>query len=76
MEKNITIGDMDYLVTDEETIHQGDELVFEIKTIRDTDPTFVVGLWEDLLGRPIVKVWKIIKNKIHHDDSYDIGGSE
>ena len=64
MEKNITIGDMDYLVTDEETIHQGDELVFEIKTIRDTDPTFVVGLWEDLLGRPIVKVWKIIKNKI------------
>jgi hypothetical protein len=28
------------------------------------------------LGRPIVKVWKIIKNKIHHDDSYDIGGSE
>ena len=60
MEKNITIDGRDYLVTDEETIRQGDELIFEIKTIRDTDPTFVIGLWEDLLGRPITKVWKIL----------------
>jgi hypothetical protein len=76
MEKNITIDGTEYLVTDEETIRQGDELIFEIKTIRDTDPTFVIGLWDDLLGRPITKVWKILNNKIHHDDSYDIGGSE
>jgi hypothetical protein len=60
MEKNITIDGMEYLVTDEETIHQGDELIFEIKTIRDTDSTFVKGLWDDLLGRPITKVWKIV----------------
>jgi len=60
MEKNITIDGMEYLATDEETIRQGDELIFEIKTIRDTDPTFVVGLWDDLLGRPITKVWKIV----------------
>ena len=48
MEKNIAIDGMEYLVTDEETIRQGDELIFEIKTIRDTDPTFVIGLWDDL----------------------------
>jgi hypothetical protein len=60
MEKIITIDNVDYSVTDDETIHQGDELVFEIKINRSSDATFVVGLWEDLLGSPIQKVWKVL----------------
>jgi hypothetical protein len=63
MEKTITIDKVDYSVTDEETIHQGDELIFEIKINRSSDATFVVGLWEDLLGSPIQKVWKILSKE-------------
>jgi len=63
MEKIITIDKVDYSVTDEETIHKGDELIFEIKINRSSDATFVVGLWEDLLGLPIQKVWKILSKE-------------
>ena len=63
MEKIITSDKVDYSVTDEETIHQGDELIFEIKINRSSDATFVVGLWEDLLGLPIQKVWKILSKE-------------
>ena len=76
MEINITINEMDYMVTDEERIDQTDELIFEIRERRDSEHTFVVGMWEDLLGAPIQKVWKILGKKIHHDEDYDIGGSE
>ena len=63
METIITIDKVDHSVTDEETIHQGDELIFEIKINRSSDATFVVGLWEDLLGLPIQKVWKILSKE-------------
>jgi len=53
MEKIITIDKVDYSVTDEETIHKGDELIFEIKINRSSDATFVVGLW----------VWKILSKE-------------
>jgi hypothetical protein len=76
MEKTITINEMDYLVTDDERINQEDSLIFEIKNRRDSEPTFVIGLWDDLLGSPIQKVWKILNSKIHHDEFYEVGGSE
>lgn len=76
MEKKITINDMDYMVTDEERINQSDELIFEIRERRDMEHTFVVGLWDDLLGTPIQKVWKILGKKLHHDEYYEIGNSE
>jgi len=60
MEKNITINEMDYMVTDEERIDQSDELIFEIRERRDSEHTYVVGMWDDLLGSPIQKVWKIL----------------
>jgi hypothetical protein len=52
------------------------ELIFEIRERRDSEHTYVIGMWDDLLGSPIQKVWKIIEKKIHHDEYYDIGGSE
>jgi hypothetical protein len=62
MEMNVIIGKVDYLITDESTIHKGEDLVFEVRT-RSNDnngETFVVGSFDDLLGAPIKKVWKII----------------
>jgi hypothetical protein len=78
MEKIITIDGMDYFVTDEERIEieMGEELIFEIRIRRDSDPTFVLGMFNDILGQPIQKVWKIVSKKIHHDEFYEIGGSE
>ena len=56
---------MDYLVTDEETITQGDEMIFEVRNRRESDSTYVVGMWEDLLGAPIQKIWKIVSKTKH-----------
>ena len=48
-----------YKVTDEESISTTEELIFEIKN--NSLPTeYVVGMFDDLLGYPIQKVWKII----------------
>ena len=53
MIQTLTVKDMDYLVTDEETITQEDEMIFEVRNRRESDSTYVVGMWEDLLGAPI-----------------------
>jgi hypothetical protein len=65
MKQTITIKDLDYLVTDEETISQTDEMIFEVRNRRESDATFVIGMWEDLLGSPIQKVWKIVSKSKH-----------
>lgn len=59
---NVIIGKVDYLITDESTIRQGEDLIFEIRTRSNDsdDNTFIVGSFDDLLGAPIKKVWKII----------------
>jgi len=65
MEKTINIKGIDYLVTDEETMSQTDELVFEVRNRYEVDNIYIIGMWDDLLGSPIRKVWKIInKTKI------------
>jgi hypothetical protein len=76
MEKNITINEVDYMVTDEERIDQTDELIFEIRERRDSEHSFVIGMWEDLLGTPIQKVWKILGKKSSKDEYYNITGRE
>ncbi len=65
MTQTITVKDMDYLVTDEETIQKEDEMIFEVRNRRERDSTFVLGMWDDLLGSPIQKVWKIVSKKKH-----------
>ena len=65
MTQTITVKDMDYLVTDEETIQKEDEKIFEVRNRRESDSTFVIGMWDDLLGSPIQKVWKIVSKKKH-----------
>ena len=32
MEMNVIIGKVDYLITDESTIHQGEDLIFDTNT--------------------------------------------
>ena len=65
MIQTLTVKDMDYLVTDEETIKQEDEMIFEVRNRRESDSTYVVGMWEDLLGAPIQKIWKIVSKTKH-----------
>ena len=65
MIQTLTVKDMDYLVTDEETITQEDEMIFEVRNRRESDSTYVVGMWEDLLGAPIQKIWKIVSKTKH-----------
>lgn len=65
MIQTLTVKDMDYLVTDEETITQEDEMIFEVRNRRESDSTYVVGMWDDLLGAPIQKVWKIVSKTKH-----------
>ena len=61
MTKTINIDGQDYTITDEQTIHSGEVLVFEIRNYSDKDSKFVVGHFDDLLGSPIKKVWKILE---------------
>jgi hypothetical protein len=56
----IKIGKKEYKVTDEETMRKEDELIFEIRNRNSDENTYVLGMWEDLLGAPIKKIWKII----------------
>jgi len=65
MIQTLTVKDMDYLVTDEETITQEDEMIFEVRNRRESGSTYVVGTWEDLLGAPIQKIWKIVSKTKH-----------
>ena len=65
MTQTITVKDMDYFVTDEETITKDDEMIFEIRNRRETDSTYVIGMWDDLLGSPINKIWKIVSKTKH-----------
>lgn len=65
MIQTLTVKDIDYLVTDEETITQEDEMIFEVRNRRESDSTYVVGMWDDLLGAPIQKVWKIVSKTKH-----------
>ena len=56
----IKIGKKEYKVTDEETMRKEDELIFEIRNRNSDENTYVLGMWDDLLGAPIKKIWKII----------------
>ena len=61
MIKTINIEGKNYTITDEQTIHQGEVLVFEIRNYSDKVSKFVLGNFDDLLGSPIKKVWKILE---------------
>jgi hypothetical protein len=56
----INIEGKDYKVTDEQPIESTEELVFELRNYSDKENKFVIGCFDDLLGSPIKKVWKII----------------
>ena len=63
MIKTINIEGKDYTITDEQTIHQGEVLVFEIINNIDKYSKYAIGHFDDLLGSPIKKVWKILQEK-------------
>lgn len=58
MTKEVTINETVYRITDEGKYSIKEELVFEIR--QDKKYVFVVGMWNDILGLPVRKVWKIV----------------
>lgn len=61
MEKKIKIKDEVYLVTNDQMIGIDEELVFELKN-NNSKTSYVIGLFDDLLGAPVKKVWKILEH--------------
>jgi hypothetical protein len=56
MIQTIWIDDFEYKITDEEEFNNPEEeIVFEI------DGDFIIGMFDDMLGAPIDKIWKIIR---------------
>lgn len=60
MTKQVLIGEVLYDLTDEGTYSAEEEVVFEIRQRPQSANTFVVGLWDDFLGQPVRKVWRIV----------------
>lgn len=58
MIKEITINGKGYIITDEEQYSVEEELVFQIR--ENASYSFVTGMWDDILGLPVRKVWKIV----------------
>ena len=64
MTKEVNILGKKYTVVDDEFIGLNEDLVFEIKPDRNEETTIhVIGKWNDMLGSPIKKVWKIVKTE-------------
>ena len=62
MTKEVNIQGKKYTVVDDRFIDLDEDLVFEIKPDRNEETTIhVIGMWNDMLGSPVKKVWKIVK---------------
>lgn len=62
MTKEVNIQGKKYTVVDDQFIGLNEDLVFELKLDRNEETTIhVIGMWNDMLGSPVKKVWKIVK---------------
>lgn len=62
MTKEVNIQGKKYTVVDDQFIGLNEDLVFELKLDRNEETTIhVIGRWNDMLGSPVKKVWKIVK---------------
>ena len=62
MTKEVNIQGKKYMVVDDQFIGLNEDLVFELKLDRNEETTIhVIGTWNDMLGSPVKKVWKIVK---------------
>lgn len=60
MNKIVTIGDKQYVIVDNQEIDDIDEeIMFEL-SIPEAGTVYVVGMFNDFVGQPIKKVYKII----------------
>lgn len=64
MTKEVNIQGKKYTVVDDQFIGLNEDLVFELKLDRNEETTIhVIGMWNDMLGSPVKKVWKIVKEE-------------
>lgn len=57
MIKEVLINEVAYTISDEEKYSIEEELIFEIR--KEGSYEFVKGMWDDILGLPVRKIWKI-----------------
>jgi len=57
MIKSVLINEEAYTISDEEKYSVEEELIFEIR--KEESYEFVKGMWGDILGLPVRKIWKI-----------------
>lgn len=62
MTKQVTIDETVYTITDQGKYPVEEELVFEIR--QGNKYVFVAGMWDEILGLPVRKVWKIVDTLI------------
>ena len=58
MNKVIKLDETFYEVSDEGEYDPSEQLIFEIS--HKGDYTYTIGLWKDILGAPVRKIWKIV----------------
>ena len=62
MTKEVIIDGKVYTIINEGKYSVEEELVFEIR--QGKKYIFVAGMWNDMLGLPVRKVWKIVDTSI------------
>ena len=58
MNKLVTVDGITYEVTDEGKYEPEKEMLFEI--YEQGKYTYAIGLYDDLLGKPVRKIWRIV----------------
>lgn len=60
MNKTVNIGEKQYVIADNQEIDDIDEEVMFELSIPEAGTVYVVGMFDDFMGTPIKKVYKII----------------
>jgi len=58
MAKTITVDKVTYEVLEESNYPRDEKLIFQLR--KNNKYEYVLGLWNEMLGQPVRKVWKIV----------------
>jgi len=58
MAKTITVDKVIYEVLEESNYPRDEKLIFQLR--KNNKYEYVLGLWNEMLGQPVRKVWKIV----------------
>lgn len=58
MAKTIIVDKVTYEVLEESNYPRDEKLIFQLR--KNNKYEYVLGLWNEMLGQPVRKVWKIV----------------